>query len=105
MLEALDYAQRTNTIGSITAADVSRTITAPAVLASVPSVAPTIVNNNYNTVPTADNSGIERTLSLLNDRLSEPIGAVVTVSGDHGIVRAQDEYQRLMKNKSPKSKK
>ncbi|MCH5327113.1 MAG: hypothetical protein J1E29_07930, partial [Duncaniella sp.] len=44
LLEALDYAQRTNTIGSITMADVSRTITAPAVLAAQSS-APTIVNN------------------------------------------------------------
>lgn len=44
LLEALDYAQRTNTIGSITAADVSRTITAPALIAAQ-QPAPTIVNN------------------------------------------------------------
>nr|ACM91056.1 hypothetical protein CKO_01853 [uncultured bacterium 34R1] len=33
LIEALDYAQRTNTIGSLRQTDVSRTITAPAVLA------------------------------------------------------------------------
>ena len=33
LIEALDYAQRTNTIGSLRQSDVSRTITAPAVLA------------------------------------------------------------------------
>lgn len=106
LLEALDYAQRTNTIGSIKMSDVSRTITAPAVLAAhQPSGTPTIVNNTYNTAPTADNSAIEQTLSLLNERLAEPLGAVVTVAGDHGIAHATDEYNLLLKNKSPKSKK
>ncbi|MCM1163233.1 MAG: phage tail tape measure protein [Muribaculaceae bacterium] len=106
LLEALDYAQRTNTIGSIKMSDVSRTITAPAVLAAQPSAAPTIVNNTYNsTVPTADNSTLQQTLNRLNDRLNEPIGAIVTVAGDYGIERAKEEYDLLMRNKSPKSKK
>lgn len=41
LIEALDYAQRTNTIGSLRQTDVSRTITAPAVLAQ--SQAPTVI--------------------------------------------------------------
>ena len=104
LLEALDYAQRTNTIGSITAADVSRTITAPAVLAAQPQ-APTVVNNTYNTAPSADNSELTSTIRELKDRLNEPFVTVNTVSGDHGIQQAQDEYDRLMRNKSPKSRK
>ncbi len=104
LLEALDYAQRTNTIGSITAADVSRTITAPAVLAAQ-SQAPTVVNNTYNTAPSADNSELTSTIRELKDRLNEPFVTVNTVSGDHGIQQAQDEYDRLMRNKSPKSRK
>ncbi len=104
LLEALDYAQRTNTIGSITAADVSRTITAPAVLAAHPQ-APTVVNNTYNTAPSADNSELTSTIRELKDRLNEPFVTVNTVSGDHGIQQAQDEYDRLMRNKSPKSRK
>ncbi len=104
LLEALDYAQRTNTIGSITAADVSRTITAPAVLAAQPQ-APTVVNNTYNSTSSADNSELTSTIRELKDRLNEPFVTVNTVSGDHGIQQAQDEYDRLMKNKSPKSKK
>ncbi len=104
LLEALDYAQRTNTIGSITAADVSRTITAPAVLAAHPQ-APTVVNNTYNTTPSADNSELTSTIRELKDRLNEPFVTVNTVSGDHGIQQAQDEYDRLMRNKSPKSRK
>lgn len=104
LLEALDYAQRTNTIGSITAADVSRTITAPAVLAAQPQ-APTVVNNTYNTASSADNSELTSTIRQLKDRLNEPFVTVNTVTGDHGIQQAQDEYDRLMKNKSPKSRK
>jgi len=41
LIEALDYAQRTNTIGSLRQSDVSRTITAPAVLAQ--SQTPTVI--------------------------------------------------------------
>ena len=105
LLEALDYAQRINTIGSITAADVSRTITAPAVLASNRSNAPTVVNNTYNSAPAPDNERMVAVLDRLDERLNEPFITINTVSGDHGIQKAQDEYDRLMKNKSPKSKK
>ena len=104
LLEALDYAQRTNTIGSITSADVSRTITAPAVLAAQPQT-PTVVNNIYNSTSSADNSELTATIRQLRDRLNEPFVTVNTVTGDHGIQQAQDEYDRLMKNKSPKSRK
>ena len=106
LLEALDYAQRNNTIGSITAADVSRTITAPAVLAAQPSTTPTIVNNTYLPKSSTDsNDKIVAVLDRLDSRLNEPFVTVNTVAGDHGIQQAQDEYDRLMKNKSPKSRK
>ena len=107
VLEALDYAQRTNTIGSITAADVSRTITAPAVLAAQPQ-APTVVNNTYATSSDKTDevlTSLTSELNSLRSRLSEPFVTVNTVSGDHGIQQAQDEYDRLMRNKSPKSRK
>lgn len=104
LLEALDYAQRTNTIGSITAADVSRTITAPAVLAAQPQV-PTVVNNTtYNQASQTDER-LYATLDRLDTRLNEPFVTVNTVTGDHGMQKAQDDYERLMKNKSPKSRK
>ena len=104
LLEALDQAQRNNTIGYITAADVSRSITAPMALAASPAAMaqPNVI---VNVPPQQGDNGIGETLAKLNDRLSQPIGAVVTVSGEQGIVRAQDEYDNLMRNKSPKSKK
>ncbi len=104
LLEALDYAQRTNTIGSLTAADVSRSITAPMVLASQPQAAPVV---NVNVPPQAAHVADERlyaTLDRLDERLNEPFVTVNTVTGDHGIQRAQDEYHRLMKNRLPKSR-
>ena len=104
LLEALDYAQRTNTIGSITAADVSRTITAPTVIASQSSGTPTVVNN-YTSVASSDNEKMYSVLNRLDERLNEPFVTVNTVSGDLGIQKAQDEYEKLMRNKSPKTRK
>lgn len=47
---------------------------------------------------------VEKTMAKLNERLSEPFVTVNTVTGDKGIKQAQDEYEILMRNKSPKSK-
>lgn len=105
IIEALEYAQRTNTIGSLAAADVSRSITAPMLLASTPqqSVQPNVIVN----VPaqTSSNTKIEQTLDRLNERLNEPFVTVATVTGDKGINKAQDDYERLLRNKSPKTRK
>lgn len=105
IIEALEYAQRTNTIGSLAAADVSRSITAPMLLASQPqqSIQPNVIVN----VPTqtSSNTKIEQTLDRLNDRLNEPFVTVATVTGDKGINKAQDDYERLLRNKSPKTRK
>lgn len=105
LLEALDYAQRTNTIGSITAADVSRSVTAPALLAAQPLSPNTVVNNTYNSAPEQSLERLYDTLDRLDERLNEPFVTVNTVAGDHGMRRAQDEYDRLMKNRLPKSRK
>lgn len=105
LLEALDYAQRTNTIGSLTHTAVSAMMPTNAAVTRQSAVAaqPNVVVN----VPpqTTDNSTFEQTLARLNERLNEPFVTVNTVAGDHGIQQAQEEYDRLMKNKAPKSKK
>ena len=103
LLEALDYAQRTNTIGSLTAADVSRSITAPMVLAAQPKAQTVVNNTTYNQTAPSDDRMVA-VLNRLDKRLNEPFVTVNTISGDHGIQKAQDDYARLMKNKSPKSK-
>lgn len=94
MIETLDYAQRTNTIGSLSATDVSRSITAP-----LGGATPQVV---VQTVP--DNTQLLESLALLNQRLNEPFVTINTITGDTGIKKAQDEYNKLIKNKTPKSK-
>ena len=51
-----------------------------------------------------ENKALRETLARLNERLNEPFVTVSTVTGDLGIKQAQNDYQRLMNNKSPKSK-
>ena len=109
MIEALDYAQRTNRIGSLRSEDVSRTI-APSVYAS-PAQSPTVIVQQSSPDAQAE---IAATQSLmreyasvirqLKERLDEPFVTVNTVSGDTGIKQAQDEYEKLMRNKTPKSR-
>ncbi len=111
MIEALDYAQRTNTIGSLRSEDVSRSIVAQSVYAQSGQSSPTVI---VQTPETSAQSDIAATHALmkeyalvmkqLKDRLNEPFVTVNTVTGDKGIKQAQDEYEQLMRNKTPKSR-
>ena len=110
LINALDYAQKTNTIGSLRAEDVSRTITASVAPVSQ-SVQPVVVQAPTDSVATAALAQsanalqkCEKTISLLNKRLNEPFVTVNTVTGDTGIKQAQDEYSALIRNKTPKSR-
>ena len=93
LINALDYAQRTNTIGSLRSADVSRTI--------VQSAQPQVV---LQQVPSENNEALISAIVHLNERLNEPFVTVNTITGDNGIKKAQDEYDKLIRNKTPKSK-
>lgn len=110
LINALDYAQRTNTIGSLRADDVSRTIVGTGAVAS-PSPQPVIIQaptDNVASAALAQSAAVlsryERTMSQLSKRLNEPFVTVNTVTGDTGIKQAQEEYDTLMRNKSPKSR-
>ena len=110
LINALDYAQRTNTIGSLRADDVSRTIIGTGAVASL-SPQPVIIQSPTDNVASAALaqsaavlSKYEETMNRLSQRLNEPFVTVNTVTGDTGIKQAQDEYDTLMRNKSPKSK-
>lgn len=105
IIEALEYAQRTNTIGSLDAADVSRSITAPMLLASTPQSPQVVVNQSTPNVVIEQNSEYVETMRRLSQRLDEPFVTVATVTGDKGINKAQDDYERLLRNKSPKTRK
>lgn len=103
LLEALDYAQRTNTIGSIRMADVSKSVTAPIVMAEQRQQ-PVVVSQPSPTVVVEQNSEYARTMKKLAQRLEQPLRSIVTVTGNDGIERAEMEYKRLMNNKTPKLK-
>lgn len=110
LINALDYAQRTNTIGSLRADDVSRTIVGTGAVAS-PSPQPVIIQaptDNVASAALAQSAAVlskyEETMNRLSQRLNEPFVTVNTVTGDTGIKQAQDEYDTLIRNKSPKSR-
>jgi TP901 family phage tail tape measure protein len=100
-IDALDYAQRNNMMGRISAADVSRSVTAPSVIAGAAG------DGSMQRTMEAMVAVMARygdTMSRLGDRLEEPFVTVNTVEGDMGIKRAQDDYQKMMNNTLPKNK-
>lgn len=110
IINALDYAQRTNTIGSLRADDVSRTI-APVAYSTPQQQQPIIVQQQPDGLATAaivqNTKAMQSyadTMKQLEKRLSEPFVTVNTVTGDTGIKQAQDEYDILIRNKTPKSR-
>ena len=102
MIEALDKAQRTNTISSLRADDVSRSITAPMVATRQQGDVRVVVERS--TPEQKPDAELATTIRRLNDRLNEPFVTVNTVEGDYGIKQAQDEYDKLIRNKTPKSR-
>ena len=107
ILEALDYAQRTNTVGSLSSNDVSQSITAPARIASAVGATPQKIVVETKGDGGSTVSSLERytdTMELLYQRLNEPFITVNSVTGDGGMKQAQDEYERLIRNKTPKSR-
>ncbi len=98
MIEALDYAQRTNTIGSLRSEDVSRSITAPQTISRIADGSPSAA------VVASAMSQYSGVIDRLAKRLDEPFVTIATVAGDKGINKAQDDYTTLMDNKSPKSR-
>lgn len=97
VLDLIDRAQKNNTIGSLTAKDVS------AVLSGVSS---TTNNTYYQQTAPADN-GISdimleavKVMGALNKRLNEPIYTYTKATGKMGINEAQDLVTRMKNNAS-----
>ncbi len=92
MIEFLDHAQRTNTIGRLAMPSSPIRSGASSVLAPAQ---PVVVTESQD---------LRDTIRQLNKRLNEPFVTINTVAGDHGIKQAQDEYKKLMNNTLPKNK-
>ena len=92
-LNFLDQAQRNNTVGSLTAQDVSRSMgavgSAPQAIVSVPTV-------NVQT----DNSELRDSIDRLNARLDEGIEAYSIIDGEQGTYRKMKQYERLIGKRS-----
>lgn len=97
VLDLIDRAQKNNTIGSLTAKDVS------AVLSGVSS---TTNNTYYQQATPADNSMSAvmleaiKVMGALNKRLNEPIYTYTKATGKMGINEAQDLVTRMKNNAS-----
>lgn len=113
ILEALDTAQRTNKVGTLSDEYVTKTITAPTVLAESfkdyrQAPKKVIVENQpaQTQSPQSERAFADyaETMRLLRQRLDEPFLTVNSVTGDIGMKQAQDEYNKLIRNKTPKSR-
>lgn len=105
LIDALEQARLGNTRPAIRAMDVSRAVTAPMVLAAAaPQPASTPLAARETTTSRDSDTGLQKTLSRLADRLERPFITVNSVTGETGMQKAQRDYDRLMANKSPKKR-
>lgn len=106
LINMLEYAQRNNTMASLSMEDVSRSIAAPMMLAySKPEQqAPVIIQQSTPDSSGATVAALNDSISRLNARLDEPFVTHNTVVGKMGIKQAQDKYQKIMSNKSRKKR-
>ncbi|MCR4959646.1 MAG: phage tail tape measure protein [Prevotella sp.] len=98
-LHFLDQAQRNNTVGSLTAADVSRSMGAGAGASPSGVIAPIVnVQTDNEELRQAVEAHREAT-ELLLQRLEQPINAQVVLTGPDGLNAQQQRLDAMMKNK------
>ena len=110
VLRLIDAAQRNNTVASITADDVSRTLGAPAATAAATTAT---ASNTADTAAAAENTAViaaglrtdnataadngNATLARLNENLERGIKAVVTIDGNDGVAKNLERYNKLQR--------
>lgn len=97
-LRLIDHAQRNNTIASLTAADVSRAVIAPQAtsssVANMPAAAAPVVRiEQPKDVETRD------AIRRLNENLEAGIHASVVITGEDGLERQWNRYNRMKARK------
>ena len=92
----IDRAQRANTVGSLTADDISRALGAGA---SAAVVAPIVNVSNDNAEVRQSLDGVNSAVSRLNENIERGIKADVSIAGRDGIDRKLKEYHRMLNNK------
>lgn len=94
--DLIDRAQRANTVGSLTADDISRALGAGA---SAAVVAPIVNVSNDNAEVRQSLDGVNSAVSRLNENIERGIKADVSIAGRDGIDRKLKEYHRMLSNK------
>lgn len=94
-LDLIDRAQRSNTVGSLTADDITRSLGQ----SSSTVVAPVVNVNNDNTEVCQSLDGVNAAVSRLTQTLDDGIEVEVPISGRRGLHRRLQDYQRILNNK------
>ena len=110
VLRLIDAAQRNNTVASLTADDVSRTLGAPAATAAATTAT---ASNTADTAAAAENTAViaaglrtdnataadngNATLARLNENLERGIKAVVTIDGNDGVAKNLERFNKLQR--------
>lgn len=94
--DLIDRAQRANTVGSLTADDISRALGAGA---SAAVVAPIVNVSNDNAEVRQSLDGVNSAVSRLNRTIENGIKADVSIAGRNGIDKRLKEYHRMLNNK------
>lgn len=96
LINALEHAQRNNTIGTF---KLGGFVPPRQPERTAIQTAPQTETNAYLTTVMGEMTNV---FNRLNEQLNKPFVTINTVTGDYGIKKAQDDYNRLMKNKNPK---
>ena len=94
-LDLIDRAQRSNTVGSLTAADITRSLGQGGSTV----VAPVVNVNSDNTEVRQSLDGVNAAVSRLTQTLDDGIEVEVPISGRRGLHRRLQDYQRILNNK------
>lgn len=102
VLRLIDYAQKNNTIGSLTAEDISMSLNKgySHTAASAPS---TVSGENTAMLLGVVSNTLDRAsdvIEQLSEKLNERIESYVTIDGEHGFEKQYNHYKKLKANKS-----
>lgn len=94
--DLIDRAQRSNTVGSLTADDISRALGSGGGGAVVTPIV-NVSNDNSDVRESLD--GVNNAISILNQTLDDGLEIVMPIAGRSGLHRKLKDYERLLDNK------
>lgn len=94
--DLIDRAQRSNTVGSLTADDISRALGSGGGGAVV---TPVVNVSNDNSEVRESLDGVNNAVTILNQTLDDGLEIVMPIAGRSGLHRKLKDYERLLDNK------